>query len=104
MVWNYHDEDKIDEGENVELRISGLTASEATMTEYRIDETHSNSYTTWKKMGSPQNPTNQQLAELEKSGQLQKTIEPKRIQSKNGSLNLTIKLPRQAVYMLKFDW
>jgi len=104
MVWNYHDEDKIDEGENVELRISGLTASEVTMTEFRIDQTHSNSYTIWKKMGSPQNPTSEQVAELEKSGQLQKIIEPKKIQTKKGALNLTIKLPRQAVSLLKFDW
>jgi len=104
MVWNYHDEDKVDEGENVELRISGLTASEVTFTEYRIDETHSNSYTAWKKMGSPQNPTGEQIIELEKSGQLQKMTEPKKIQTKKGTLNLTIKLPRQAVSLLKFDW
>ena len=104
MVWNYHDEDKIDEGENVELRISGLTASEVTMQEYRIDETHSNSYTTWKKMGSPQNPTSQQIAELEKSGQLQKIVEPRKIQTNKGSLHVAIKLPRQAVSLLKFDW
>ena len=104
MVWNYHDEDRIDAGENVQLKISGLPYGAVTMEEYRIDEIFSNSYTAWKKMGSPQHPTRQQMAELEKSGQLQKTISGKKMQTNNESLNFSIKLPRQAVSLVKLVW
>ena len=41
------------------------------VTHYRIDETHSNSYSAWLKMGSPQKPTPAQYAELEKASELQ---------------------------------
>jgi xylan 1,4-beta-xylosidase len=104
MIWNYHDEDRTDAGENVLIRISGLPKGTITMDEYRIDETYSNSYSVWKKMGSPQQPTNQQIAELEKAGMLQKNMSGQKIQTNNGSLNLSIKLPRQAVSLLKLDW
>ncbi len=53
------------------LNIKGIPAEKATLTQYRIDNEHSNSYEVWKKMGSPQNPTANQIAELEKAGQLE---------------------------------
>ncbi len=37
---------------------------------YRIDDTHSNSYTAWKTMGISQTPTAEQYAQLKSAGQL----------------------------------
>ena len=61
---------------DISITVEGLPATEVTLTEYRIDNEHSNSYEVWKKMGSPQNPTPEQIALLEKAGQLQMMSKP----------------------------
>ena len=103
MVWNYHDEDKQDAGEEIKIELIGLPIASATFTEYRIDSEHSNSYEVWKKMGSPQNPTAEQIAALQKAGQLQVMNKPTKMKL-GDKLNLTIKLPRQGVSLIKLDW
>ena len=104
MIWNYHDEDKLDDGENVDVRLDGLPTTSLMMTTYGIDHTHSNSYTAWKKMGSPQQPTSEQIRALEKAGQLQQIGKEKKLKAKNGNLTVSVNLPRQAVYLLRFSW
>ena len=105
MIWNYHDEDKQDTiGNAIQLSISNLAAKKIKLTLYQIDYNHSNSYETWKKMGSPQQPTTAQIAELEKSGQLEMIGKPESIAIKNNSLSKTYQLPRQAVALVKLDW
>lgn len=103
MIWNYHDEDKTGITDTIDVNVGGLSASNIIVTEYRIDDTHSNSYTLWKQMGSPQQPTQSQIAELEKAGQLQKLGEPKKLTSKNGTLRVEMVLPRQGVSLLKIE-
>jgi len=103
MVWNYHDEDLQNAGEEITIKLNGLNIKQASITEYRIDNKHSNSYEVWKKMGSPQNPTKEQVTELEKAGQLQIIDKPKMI-TLNGKTELKILLPRQGVSLLKIDW
>ena len=103
MLWNYHDEDKQDAGEEIKIGLNGLPVALATMTEYRIDNEHSNSYEAWKKMGSPNNPTPEQIATLEKAGQLKKMNKPTKMKL-NDRMSLTIKLPRQGVSLIKFEW
>ena len=103
MVWNYHDEDKQEAAEKINITLDGFTAKAITVTEYRIDDEHSNSYEVWKKMGSPQNPTAEQIAVLEKAGQLQMMNKPVKMKA-NNKMILSIQLPRQGVSLLKLDW
>ena len=103
MVWNYHDEDKQEAAEKINITLDGFTAKAITVTEYRIDNEHSNSYEVWKKMGSPQNPTAEQIAVLEKAGQLQMMNKPVKMKA-NNKMILSIQLPRQGVSLLKLDW
>ena len=103
MIWNYHDEDKQAAEEQVIINADGLPAATVTITEYRIDNEHSNSYEVWKKMGSPQNPTADQVAELENAGQLQMMHTPWKMKVKNKMI-IRIGLPRQGVSLLKLDW
>ena len=70
MIWNYHDEDIREGNEEVSISLNGLPVSNARLTEYRIDQTHSNSYERWKEMGSPANPTAAQVKQLQNAGQL----------------------------------
>ena len=56
MLWHYHDDDVPGPDAQVELTIKGLAAGAAQLRHYRIDETHSNAFSAWKRMGSPQQP------------------------------------------------
>ena len=79
LVWHYHDEDVSGPAATVTLNVSGLPTNPsgaAHVTHYRVDEEHSNAFTTWKRMGSPQNPSRQQYAELESSCQLEVLTDP----------------------------
>ena len=104
MVWNYHDVDKKGESTQVSLEIAGIKASSATLTHYRIDDEHSNSYELWKKMGSPQAPTALQIAALGKAGQLTQVNKPQKVSISKGRLNLSTDLPRQAVDLFQVIW
>ena len=104
MVWNYHDEDKQAPAEPVSISLSNIAGKKIKMVEYRIDYDHSNSYEVWKKMGSPQNPTPQQIATLEKAGMLQTIGKPSNIKVINGRADIKIQLPRQAVSLLQLSW
>ncbi|GEO05976.1 beta-xylosidase [Adhaeribacter aerolatus] len=104
MVWNYHDLDVPTPAVPVSINITGIPAKKVTLTHYRIDQEHSNSYSAWLKMGSPQNPTTEQIARLEKAGQLQTMGKPQKHKTKNGALALNISLPHQGVSLLKLDW
>jgi xylan 1,4-beta-xylosidase len=104
MVWSYHDEDKQEPAEKITITIEGLTGSAITVTEYRIDNAHSNSYEVWKKMGSPQNPTAEQITTLEKAGQLETMNKPQKLKATKDKLAIKINLPRQGVSLLKLNW
>ena len=104
LVWNYHDDDVPAPPSEVELTIDGLPVSQATLTHYRVDNDHSNAYTLWKSMGSPQPPTPAQRAELEKRSQLQMLEPSKRVTLSNGKTVISFTLPRQGVSFLKLSW
>lgn len=103
LIWNYHDEDISKGSEQVSLRLSGLQAGKVKMTEYRVDQLHSNSYERWKEMGSPQQPTVKQVKQLEKAGQLYRIKKSKKIDINETAL-INIDLPRQAVVLLQLSW
>ena len=104
MVWNYHDDDLPAAAANIDLTIDGVPNARPTLAHYRIDDQFSNSYEVWKKMGSPQNPTAAQYAELEKSGQLAKLEPDRRVDVQAGRLALNFSLPRQGVSLIHLTW
>jgi xylan 1,4-beta-xylosidase len=105
MVWNYHDLNKTNVPPSpVTVKLQGLSASKVLVHHYRIDGEHSNSYEVWKKMGSPKNPTAEQVRELEKAGQLQMIDSPQWMTADKNEIVIKMILPRQAVSLLKIDW
>lgn len=104
MVWNYHDEDKQAADEFVQVFVNNLPAITINITEYRIDKEHSNSYAAWIKMGSPQNPTPTQVAQLEKAGELEVISRIEKLRISRGQTRIPLSLPRQGVSLLKIDW
>ncbi|MEJ8843587.1 beta-xylosidase [Lacibacter sp. H375] len=104
MIWNYHDDDVKSEAEKVSVTIKGVPTKQLMLYHYRIDDKYSNSYELWKKMGSPKSPSTEQIAELEKAGQLHLYGSPQWIKSNNGQVTLNFELPRQGVSFLKLEW
>ena len=105
LVWNYHDDDLPAPEAAVRLAVSGLPAAakKATMRHYRIDETHSNAWTAWKNMGSPQQPTAEQYKALEAAGQLQELKPPATI-AVAATTDLDLTLPRQGISLIQLSW
>jgi xylan 1,4-beta-xylosidase len=103
MIWNYHDDDLPGETENVQLTLKGIPSANVKLQEYRIDKDHSNSYEVWKAMGSPQQPTKEQITKLEKAGQLEQTA-IKNEKPNNGLLQMNVPVPRQGIVFYKIQW
>src|ERR1017187_8825071 len=106
MVWNYHDEDLPVPATQVTVKISGIPAgvSKVLLEHFRIDDTHSNAYTVWVAMGSPQDPTPDQYAQLKAAGQLQTLTSPTWLNVTSGSVTVTTTLPREATSLLHLTW
>ena len=100
LVWHYHDDDLPSPVADVELTIEGLKSGAATLTHYRVDGEHSNSYAAWLKMGSPQPPTGAQYKELERAGKLASLGAPRRVRIQNGAITEKFSLPAQGVSLL----
>ncbi|HUA60167.1 MAG TPA: beta-xylosidase [Verrucomicrobiae bacterium] len=106
MVWNYHDDDVPSAASPVRVTISGMPEGpgRVLLRHYRIDETHSNAFTAWKAMGSPQSPAPEQYAKLVSAGELQQMDSPRWVEVRDGKLEISLDLPRQAVSLLEVGW
>lgn len=106
MVWNYHDDDLPAPAADVQITVGGFPAvvHKVLVEHYRIDETHSNAYTAWRNMGSPQAPTADQYAQLKAAGQLELLTSPAWLDVDHGKVTITTNLPRQAVSLLRLEW
>jgi len=106
MLWNYHDDDLPAAGTEVQVTIAGipLGIKKVLLEHYRIDDTHSNSYSVWKAMGSPQTPTPEQYARLKEAGQLELLSSPQWLDVSNGRVTIGIDLPRQATSLMRLKW
>jgi len=106
LAWNYHDDDVPAPDADVRLEIAGVPgmAARALVRHYRIDDSHSNAWTAWKAMGSPQHPTPEQYAKLEAYGQLQLADSPRWVDMRGGAASLKFSLPRQGVSLVDLSW
>ena len=106
MVWHYHDDDLSGPAAEVTLEVRGLPQGlqRALLHHYRIDGEHSNSYSAWKRLGSPQQPSPEQYRELERSARLALLDSPSWVNLSAGSLTAAFTLPRQAVSLIQYSW
>ena len=101
MVWNYYADDVPGPDAPVRIAVDGLPDGRLLAHHYRIDASHSNAYTAWKQMGSPQSPTPEQYAALERAGRLQELDSPRWMTARGGRLELRFALPRQGVSLIR---
>lgn len=106
MVWNYHDDDLPAPAAKVNVTIAEIPAGvrRVMLEHYRIDETHSNAYTVWKEMGSPQSPSAEQYARLKQAGQLELLTSPQWLDVDGDKVTVEMELPRQATSLLRLQW
>jgi len=106
LLWNYHDDDLVAPAALVNVQISGLPekVERGILHHFRIDSAHSNAFTAWKDMGSPQSPTADQYKKLESAGQLQLLTSPAWVHIQHGTAQLQVQLPRQGLSLVKIEW
>jgi xylan 1,4-beta-xylosidase len=106
MLWNYHDDDLPAPGVAVQVTVAGFPAGvkKVLLEHFRIDDHHSNSYTAWIAMGSPQSPTVEQYARLKEAGQLELLNSPEWLDVSDGKVTIGTSLPRQATSLMRLIW
>jgi xylan 1,4-beta-xylosidase len=106
MLWNYHEDDLPAASAEVDVTIAGipLGVKKVLLEHYRVDNTHSNSYTVWKAMGSPQAPSPEQYAQLKAAGQLELMSSPEWLDVRDGKVTIETSLPRQATSLMRLKW
>jgi xylan 1,4-beta-xylosidase len=106
LLWDYHDADEPAAGTPVDLTVKGIPAGvgRVLLQHYRIDGTHSNAYTVWKQMGSPQQPSSDQYETLKAEEGLQLLSSPTWLVVDNGVAHISTTMPRQSVSLLALSW
>jgi xylan 1,4-beta-xylosidase len=106
LIWNYHDDDLPAPATSIDMAIRGLPAGapRALLEHFRTDSNHSNAFTAWKEMGSPQSPSEAQYEQLEKAGQLHLLSSPAWTAVKQGTAHLQFALPRQGLSLVRIAW
>jgi xylan 1,4-beta-xylosidase len=106
LAWNYHDDDLPAADVPLHVKVNGvpLKSDRMLLRHYRIDRDHSNAFTVWKEMGSPQSPTAEQYARLKAAGQLQLLESPRWINVTKGTSELEFLLPGHALSLLEIEW
>jgi xylan 1,4-beta-xylosidase len=106
LVWNYHDVNKPGPSAQANITIKGIPAGvhRVLLEQFRIDETHSNAYTAFLAMGSPQHPTDEQYAQLKAAGQLQTLGSPQWLDVRDGKVEIGAGLPLESVALMRITW
>ncbi len=106
MLWHYHDDDVAGPAAEVELSLTSLPRAKGRLTlrQFLIDSNHSNSFTAWQRIGSPQKPTSAQYKQLEKAGQLAVGGPAQLIQRAGGRSVVRTRLERQGVSLIELEW
>jgi xylan 1,4-beta-xylosidase len=102
LAWHHHDDDVPGPAAEVVLTLGGIPPGDGPvlLEHFRIDREHSNAFEAWKKMGSPQEPTAEQRAELERASDLELLSSPQWVRPEGGKLVIRFALPRQGVSLL----
>lgn len=105
LLWHYHDDDVPGEAAEVTLELNGLAWPDGAvqLQHFRIDGEHSNAYTAWQRMGSPEQLSPAQYAGLEAAGQLAAFSDQATVTLAAGRISRRVLLPRQAVSLLVFE-
>ncbi|WP_058189694.1 GH39 family glycosyl hydrolase [Terracidiphilus gabretensis] len=105
LLWNYRDSEETAAAPTT-LTITGMpsVAKRVLVKQYRIDTNHSNAYTVWKAMGSPQHPTAEQYSQLLSREGLELVGSPAWRDVKDGQVEVKAELPSESVSLVQVSW
>ncbi|HUB52754.1 MAG TPA: hypothetical protein VL986_11420, partial [Terracidiphilus sp.] len=88
------------------ITVKGIPAGvhRVLLEQFRIDDDHSNAYSAWLAMGSPQHPSDDQYRRLKAAGQLQMLGSPQWLDAHDGKVEIQSSLPLESVTLMKFSW
>jgi xylan 1,4-beta-xylosidase len=106
LLWHYHDDDVPGPAASVSLDLSNLPRDgTAHVARFLIDDSHSNAFTAWKRLGSPAAPNEGQYDNLTQASQLaQVEGDPDSLTVADGRAVLAVTLPREAVSLVTVEW
>jgi xylan 1,4-beta-xylosidase len=106
LLMRYRDDDVSGPAAHVALNLTGLPADarQVRLETFRVDATHGNAYAVWQKMGSPQQPTAEQVRRLEAAGQLQRDGAVRHRRIHGNALRLDIKVPTEGLALIRVAW
>ncbi len=106
LIWNYHDDDLAAPPASIDLEVDGLPKAlrQGVLEHFRIDSNHSNGFTAWKELGSPQSLSPEQVEQLQEKGQLQLLDPPRQITIERGLMQLKSELPRHGLSLVRLTW
>ena len=101
LTWHYHDDDVTGPDARVRINLSNLPVKTGSLRlqQYRVDKDHSNAFTMWQRMGSPEQPSTEEYKRLEQAGRLA-GLKSERVKVTSNTANIDLLLPRQAVALL----
>ncbi len=105
LLWNYRDSETPGDAATT-VTVTGMpaAANRVLVKEYRIDSNHSNAYTVWKAMGSPQHPTAEQYSQLLDREGLELVRSPVWTDVKHGQIEVKTTLPSESIELLQVSW
>jgi xylan 1,4-beta-xylosidase len=104
MAWNYQPDETSHDTLRAVLTVLHVPVHAVHLREFRIDDTHSNAYTAWLRMGSPQAPTAAQVAALQHASGLEAIGAVRTVRVKDGRLAIPVVLPARAVSLFLVAW
>jgi xylan 1,4-beta-xylosidase len=106
LMWNYHDENKTRPAAPVTVTVKGIPAGlhRVLLEQFRVDDTHSNAYTAWLAMDSPQHPSDEQQAQLKAAGRLVMPGSPQWLDVHDGKVVIAAILPLESVSLMRMTW
>ncbi len=63
-----------------------------------------NAFAVWKAMGSPQNPTAAQVAELKAKDGLQQLEPAHQVDARDGAVTISTEMPSHSISLLMLNW
>ncbi len=103
MLWNYHDDDVAAPVAEIGLAVDGVPAGRVHVQRFVVDAQHSNAYSAWQRMGSPEQPTAQQFMELQQAAKLE-SVDRSDSVVHDERVGLDLKLERQGVMLVRLSW
>ncbi|PRY10867.1 GH39 family glycosyl hydrolase [Kineococcus rhizosphaerae] len=105
LVWR-HTDDQYQQDEAaapVTVRVENLPDGTYAVHHHRIDAAHSNAHTVWTALGSPQNPTEDQIAAIKDRQGLEEFAPVQDVTVSGGTFTSTVELPLPSVSLLVLE-